>query len=115
MYIRYKIKLKHEVVFEHNRNEEFKSIFVMINFLDCLFKQFYNYLDKEMGKAYKGWIITLSRLLVAVSNKIWHYSVEIALSPLVLSWHFKDSLLPKMKQAGYEGKFIVPLPVPKIL
>jgi len=54
-------------------------------------------------------------LLVAVSNKIWHYSVEIALSPLVLSWHFKDSLLPKMKQAGYEGKFIVPLPVPKIL
>ena len=34
---------------------------------------------------------------------------------LLLSWHLADSIIPKLKKDGYEGKFIVPLPVPKIL
>ncbi len=34
---------------------------------------------------------------------------------LLLSWNLKDILIPKIKQSGYKGKFIVPNPVPKII
>lgn len=34
---------------------------------------------------------------------------------LLLSWHFKDLLIPKMKQAGYKGKFIIPLPKVEVI
>jgi C-methyltransferase C-terminal domain len=34
--------------------------------------------------------------------------------PLFLSWHVSDELMPILRHAGYEGKFIVPLPEPKI-
>jgi hypothetical protein len=29
---------------------------------------------------------------------------------LILPWHFKDAIIPKVQQAGFKGKFIVPLP-----
>jgi hypothetical protein len=29
---------------------------------------------------------------------------------LLLCWHVADSVVPKLRAAGYEGKFIVPLP-----
>jgi hypothetical protein len=34
---------------------------------------------------------------------------------LFLSWHIWDELAPKLKQKGYRGEFIVPLPVPKVI
>jgi 2-polyprenyl-3-methyl-5-hydroxy-6-metoxy-1,4-benzoquinol methylase len=34
---------------------------------------------------------------------------------LVLSWHIADIILPKIRQAGYTGKFIIPLPYPEII
>ena len=34
---------------------------------------------------------------------------------LMLSWHIADELMEKIKARGYRGKFIIPLPVPKIL
>ena len=34
---------------------------------------------------------------------------------LLLSWNIKEILIPKLKKAGYRGKFIVPNPVPKIV
>ncbi len=34
---------------------------------------------------------------------------------LLLSWHIADELIPKLKQKGYKGKFIIPLPTPKIV
>ncbi|MBI4451968.1 class I SAM-dependent methyltransferase [Candidatus Woesearchaeota archaeon] len=34
---------------------------------------------------------------------------------MILSWNIKDMLIPKLKQAGYKGKFIVPNPNPKIV
>jgi len=34
---------------------------------------------------------------------------------LFLSWHIADELMPKLKKKGFEGKFIIPLPEPKIL
>jgi hypothetical protein len=34
---------------------------------------------------------------------------------LLFSWHLADSLIPKLREAGYRGKFIVPLPEPRII
>lgn len=33
---------------------------------------------------------------------------------LILSWHIADELMPKLRNKGYKGKFIVPLPEPKV-
>ena len=29
---------------------------------------------------------------------------------LLFSWHIADSLMPKLREMGYRGKFIIPLP-----
>jgi len=34
---------------------------------------------------------------------------------LLLSWHLSDSIIPKIKNDGYEGKIVIPLPEPKII
>lgn len=34
---------------------------------------------------------------------------------LLLSWHIADELMPKLQQKGFKGKFIIPLPMPKIV
>jgi hypothetical protein len=34
---------------------------------------------------------------------------------LMLSWHIAEELMPKLRKGGFKGKFIVPLPVPKIV
>ena len=34
---------------------------------------------------------------------------------LLLSWHISDTLIKVFKKNGYKGKFIIPLPVPKII
>lgn len=33
---------------------------------------------------------------------------------LLFCWHIADSVVPKLREAGYKGKFIVPLPEPRI-
>ncbi|MFW9877736.1 MAG: hypothetical protein ACFFG0_32005 [Candidatus Thorarchaeota archaeon] len=34
---------------------------------------------------------------------------------LIFSWHIADELIPKIKQKGFKGDFIIPLPTPKII
>jgi hypothetical protein len=34
---------------------------------------------------------------------------------LLLSWHIADELAPKLRQKGFRGRFIVPLPSPRVL
>jgi len=34
---------------------------------------------------------------------------------MLLSWHIADELIPKITQKGFRGKYIVPLPVPRIV
>ncbi|MFO0818447.1 MAG: class I SAM-dependent methyltransferase [Pirellulales bacterium] len=34
---------------------------------------------------------------------------------LLLSWHIADELIPKLRARGYRGKFIVPLPEPRVV
>jgi hypothetical protein len=34
---------------------------------------------------------------------------------LLLSWHLADSLIPKIRERGFRGQFILPLPTPRIV
>ena len=34
---------------------------------------------------------------------------------LLLSWHIADELMPKLRQNGFKGRFIVPLPTPRVV
>ena len=34
---------------------------------------------------------------------------------LLFSWHIADELMPKLRQKGFRGQFIVPLPTPRIV
>lgn len=34
---------------------------------------------------------------------------------LLLSWHIADELAPKLREKGFKGRFIAPLPVPRII
>ena len=34
---------------------------------------------------------------------------------LLLSWHIYKELITNLKRKGYKGKFIIPLPYPKII
>ena len=49
LYIRYNIKPKNEIVFEHNRNEEIIRIFSNLNMFDLHFRFFFEDLEK-MGE-----------------------------------------------------------------
>jgi hypothetical protein len=33
---------------------------------------------------------------------------------MLLSWHIADELMPKLAARGFKGKFIIPLPEPRI-
>jgi hypothetical protein len=34
---------------------------------------------------------------------------------LILSWHIAEELMPKLREKGFAGRFIVPLPVPRLV
>lgn len=34
---------------------------------------------------------------------------------MLLSWHIADELIPKLKEKGYKGKYVVPLPEPRVV
>ena len=33
---------------------------------------------------------------------------------IIFSWHIKNELKKNLKKKGYKGKFIIPLPTPKV-
>ncbi len=61
----------------------------------------------KTGKYMPGTLIP-----VIEESKLFEDQPEYA---LLLSWHIADELAPKLTQKGFKGKYIVPLPVPRIL
>ncbi|MBD3379115.1 MAG: methyltransferase domain-containing protein [Candidatus Omnitrophica bacterium] len=61
----------------------------------------------KIGKYMPGTLIP-----VLEESKLYRDQPEYA---LLFSWHIADELIPKIKQKGYKGKFIVPLPEPVIV
>jgi hypothetical protein len=63
--------------------------------------------SRKIGKYMPGTLIP-----VVQESPLFQDQPEYA---LLLSWHIADELIPKLAQKGYRGKFIVPLPMPKII
>ncbi len=63
--------------------------------------------SKKIGKYLPGTLIP-----VEDEARLFNEQPEYA---LLLAWHIADDLIPKLKQFGYKGKFIVPLPTPRIV
>jgi hypothetical protein len=61
----------------------------------------------KIGKYMPGTLIE-----VQPEERLYQEQPEYA---MLLSWHIADELIPKIKANGYKGKFIVPLPEPRIV
>ena len=61
----------------------------------------------KIGKYIPGTVIP-----VVEESKLFENQPEYA---LILSWHIANELAPKLRQKGFKGKFIVPLPSPRVL
>lgn len=72
--------------------------------IDCVLEIQGSY---KIGKLMPGTLIP-----VLEESKLFADQPEYA---LLFSWHIADELIPKLRQRGYRGKFIVPLPTPVVL
>jgi hypothetical protein len=72
--------------------------------IDCVLEIQGSY---KIGKMMPGTLIP-----VLEESKLFTDQPEYA---LLFSWHIADELVPKLRQKGYRGKFIVPLPTPVIV
>ena len=72
--------------------------------LDCVLEIAGSY---KIGKYIPGTVVP-----VVDEQRLFDEPPEYA---LLFSWHIADELIPKLKARGYRGKFIVPLPVPRIV
>ena len=72
--------------------------------IDCVLEIQGSY---KIGKMMPGTLIP-----VLEEGKLFSDQPEYA---LLFSWHIADELIPKLRQRGYKGRFIVPLPTPTIV
>ena len=72
--------------------------------IDCVLEIQGSY---KIGKMMPGTLIP-----VLEESKLFIDQPEYA---LLFSWHIADELIPKLREKGYRGKFIVPLPTPVIV
>jgi len=61
----------------------------------------------KIGKYVPGTLIR-----VVEESRLFEDQPEYA---LLLSWHIADELAPKLRQRGFKGQFVVPLPSPRVL
>jgi hypothetical protein len=67
----------------------------------------------EVGGVEKGGKDMSGRLVpVVYEGRLCEDQPEFA---LLLSWHIADELIPKLKERGFKGQYIVPLPEPRIV
>jgi len=63
--------------------------------------------SQKTGKYMPGTLIP-----VIEETRLYEDQPEYA---LLLSWHIAEELVPKLSENGFRGKFIIPLPVPRVL
>ncbi|MDP3791628.1 MAG: class I SAM-dependent methyltransferase [Candidatus Omnitrophota bacterium] len=72
--------------------------------LDCVLEIKGSY---KIGKYMPGTLIPILE-----ESLLFKYQPEYA---LLLSWHIADELMPKLREKGFKGRYIVPLPSPRIV
>jgi hypothetical protein len=71
--------------------------------LDCVLEIPGSY---KIGKYVPGTLIP-----VLAESRLYTDQPEYA---LLLSWHIADELMPKLRAHGFKGRFVLPLPVPRV-
>lgn len=74
-----------------------------------------DYIDKvlEVGSSKKiGFYMSGTKIPICDEEVLLHEKPDYL---LLLSWHIADIIIPKFREKGYKGKFILPLPDPKII
>ena len=67
----------------------------------------------EVSSSHKlGKYVPGTRIPVLDEKKLFEDPPDYA---LLLSWHIADELMPILRRKGFKGKFIVPLPEPKVI
>lgn len=67
----------------------------------------------EVAGSYKiGKYIPGTLIPIVEESRLFDDRPEYA---LLLSWHIAEELIPKLKQKGFKGHFIIPLPKPRII
>ena len=67
----------------------------------------------EVAGSHKiGKYIPGTRIPVLEESKLFDDQPDYA---LILSWHIAEELMPKLRNRGFRGSFIVPLPTPKVI
>ncbi|OGY64316.1 MAG: hypothetical protein A3I89_01345 [Candidatus Harrisonbacteria bacterium RIFCSPLOWO2_02_FULL_41_11] len=74
--------------------------------------QFLNYIGEKKGSPKIGLFTPGTHIPVVDEQKIIKYQPEYV---LVSSWHIGEELMKVMRKMGYKGKFIIPLPKPRII
>jgi hypothetical protein len=63
--------------------------------------------SQKIGKYMPGTLIPVQE-----ESRLFREQPEYA---LLLSWHIADELMPKLRSKGFRGRFILPLPVPRVV
>ncbi len=71
-----------------------------------------DYAGEKTGSPKIGLYTPGTHILVVDESRIFADQPDYV---LVLSWHIGQELIKKIKELGYKGKFILPLPVPRII
>lgn len=64
------------------------------------------------GSAKLGLYVPGTEIPIVEEGALYQEQPDFA---LLLSWHISDELIPKLRQKGFRGKFITPLPQPGVL
>ena len=75
-------------------------------------KDMLEYLGEKSGSPKIGLLTPGTHIPVADEKRIFEEQPEYL---LILSWHIGEELIKIMRSRGYKGKFIMPLPEPKII
>lgn len=59
-----------------------------------------------------GFYLPGTKIPIVIESEIFKKKPDYL---FLLSWHIKDELIKNLKRKGFKGKFIIPLPVPKII
>ena len=71
-----------------------------------------NYVMEVKGSHKIGNYMPGTLIPIVEESKLFEDQPEYA---LLLSWHIADELIPKLKEKGFKGDFIIPLPNPRIV
>ena len=71
-----------------------------------------DYVVEPPGSLKNGLYTPASRIPIVEETRMLEEQPEVA---LMLSWHISGELMPKLRDKGFRGKFVLPLPEPRVV